>query len=355
VFRADADSIGMAFSYYKTVTIDHTQCGIVDSTDFPVAIWVTDADLKTVANGGKVQNSSGYDIRPYSDSGLTIALTYELVASTYVATTGAVEMHVKIPTVSASSDTLFYLAFGDSGISTDGSSTATWSNGYTLVAHFANGSSLSLADSSGNSYTGTNNSGTAAAGLVDGALAVTGGSNVTFPSTPVDTILNNGDFTLSLWIYPTTLPSTVGVFDTSTRELSIFIISNKIGYGGIGGNQGTLPGTVTYSTGAWNMLQWTQTTSGVITTIYSNSSFDFSTAFPAAGTRSETWHLGDNPSGGGTGSWDGSYDELRLATGARSTSWLACEYNNEKPGSTFLSFGALTPTSSGNRFFLIPN
>jgi hypothetical protein len=337
----------MAFGYYKSVTIDHTQCGIVDSTDFPIAIWVTDADLKTIGNGGYVQNGNGYDIRPYADSALTTALTYELVASTYVATTGAVELHVKIPTISHTADTVFYLAFGDSGISTDGSSTSTWSNNYTLVSHFPNGSSLTVNDSTANAYNGTNSGGTAVAGLVDGAIAVTGGNKVTFPSTPVDTILNNGDFTISLWIYPTTLPSTVGVFDTTQRELSLFIISNKIGYGGIGGNQGALPGTLTYTTGAWQMIQWLQTVSGVTTNLYKDFTFDFQTAFPAAGTRSETWHLGDNPSGGGTGSWDGYYDELRLATGARSTSWLAVEYANEKPSATLLTYGARTPTSGG--------
>jgi hypothetical protein len=322
----------------------------VDSTDFPVAIWVTDADLKTVANGGKVQNSSGYDIRPYSDSGLTIALTYELVASTYVATTGAVEMHVKIPTVSASSDTLFYLAFGDSGISTDGSSTATWSNNYLLVSHFPNGSSLTVNDSTSNAYNGTNSGGTAVAGLVDGAIAVTGGNKVTFPSAATDALVNAGNFTISLWMYPTSLGSFSAVFDTVNREVSIFINGGVIAYGSLGGTQGALPGTLTYTTGAWQMMQWVQNGAGITANFYRNGAFDFSAAIPAAGTRSDTWHLGDNASGGGA-NWDGYYDEARLVTTDRSTSWLACEYNNEKTSSTFLTYGALTPVGGSNDNF----
>ncbi len=79
----------MAFSYYKSVTIDASQCGASNLTDFPVTIWVTDTDLKVTGSGGFVQNSNGYDIRPYADAGLTSALTFELV--TYVSTSGALE------------------------------------------------------------------------------------------------------------------------------------------------------------------------------------------------------------------------------------------------------------------------
>jgi hypothetical protein len=348
----------MAFTYYKTVTIDHTQCGIVDSTDFPVAIWVTDADLKTVANGGKVQNSSGYDIRPYSDSGLTIALTYELVASTYVATTGAVEMHVKIPTVSASSDTLFYLAFGDSGISTDGSSTATWSNGYTLVAHFANGSSLSLADSSGNGYTGTNNSATATAGTLDGGSAVTGGTDVTFPAAPVDTVIA-GDFTASVWCNPTSLGAYSAIFDAyagsvaAAKYLAAYVNGGVLAYAGVGTLEGPIGGTVTYTTGTWHQMVWTRTNSQLLTIFYTDGGLDVNvgSGLPGTTTGSGPLHVGTaNPLSGGV-NWDGAYDEVRLATIARSADWVTAEYNNQKPSSTFLTYGALTPVGGSNDNF----
>src|ERR1035437_6125962 len=105
----------MAFSWLKSLTLDHTQAGTADSTDWPLTIWVTDADLKTVGNSGYVQNANGYDIRPYSGSGLSSALTFELVS--YNASTGAVEMHVKVPTLSHTADTVIYLGFGDATIS----------------------------------------------------------------------------------------------------------------------------------------------------------------------------------------------------------------------------------------------
>jgi hypothetical protein len=336
----------MSFGYYKTFTTDHTQAGIVDSTDFPLAIWVTDADFATVANGGKMQNSNGYDGRPFSDVGLSSALTFELVAGVYNAVTGALEMHVKIPTISHTTNLVSYFALGDSGISTDGSSTSTWSNNYLLVSHFPNGSSLTVNDSTSNAYNGTNSGGTAVAGVVDGAIGTTGGNKVTFPSTATDALINAGNFTISLWVYPTSLGSFSALFDTVNRELSIFINGGVISYGSLGGTQGALSGTLTYTTGAWQMMQWVQNGAGITANFYRNFTFDFSAAIPAAGTRSDTWHLGDNPSTGGA-NWDGYYDEARLATTDRSTSWLAIEYNNEKPSSTFLSWGALTPIGGG--------
>src|SRR3989344_6655431 len=138
-FGINVNSAEAAFGYYKSVTLAEAQSGTADSTDWPLTIALgygpqaADADLKTVANGGYVQNSSGYDIRPYSDSALTTALTFELV--NYDGVNGKLEMYVKIPTLSASTDTVIYLAFGDSGISTDGSSTATWDSNFKGVWH----------------------------------------------------------------------------------------------------------------------------------------------------------------------------------------------------------------------------
>jgi hypothetical protein len=46
----------VAYSFKRTITVDHTQVGGTDSTNFPLAVAGTYADLKTVGNGGSVQN-----------------------------------------------------------------------------------------------------------------------------------------------------------------------------------------------------------------------------------------------------------------------------------------------------------
>jgi hypothetical protein len=87
------------------ITIDHTMVGGTDSTNFPLAVFGTYVDLKTVGNGRSVQNSSGFDIVFTSDAGCTTLMTFE--NETYSATTGAIAFWVKIPTLSHTSDTVF--------------------------------------------------------------------------------------------------------------------------------------------------------------------------------------------------------------------------------------------------------
>jgi hypothetical protein len=362
----------MAFTYYKTVTIDHTQCGIVDSTDFPVAIWVTDADLKTVANGGKVQNSSGYDIRPFSDSGLTIALTYELVASTYVATTGAVEMHVKIPTVSASSDTLFYLAFGDSGISTDGSSTATWSNGFIAVYHLGPGSgTLSVTDSVG-SFNATNNSATATTGQIDGGAAVSFSPNK-YLSTPTHAAVSSlSAFTMSFWGNRTTagigLPQIMvgNIVGYPDRVEIAYYFDDNIYYvidnHGVGPNSlfvasGGVTGfnhfAMAFDGGLSEAARIKGFLNGNSQTLSGGTGINPTTTPPDQGAGLSDINIGITDF---TIDGAGILDEVRLESVARSANWITAQYNNEKPSSTFLAYGALTPIgTTGKLFFLIPN
>ncbi len=357
----------MAFTYYKSVTIDHTQCGATDSTDFPVAIWITDADLKTIANGGKVQNSNGYDIRPYADAALTIPLNFELVASTYVPTTGAFEMHVKIPTVSHTSDTVFYLAFGDSGISTDGSSTATWNSDYYGVWHFPNGTSLTLGDSTstGLNMTGTNTP-TATTGQLDGGMNLVSAStqsaqsaNMTLPGG------TSRKVTMSAWVKATSFPNAYNlacgkdngtffwvIMVKSTGKLACYITPStggNINYDGTGSH------TLSASTWYYLTLVYSSTV-GLIG--YVNASSD--------GTGAANGFLQDPNSPFVAGvdlafagrNWNGVLDEIRISSIIRSADWITTEYNNQKPSSTFLSFGALTPVSGGSspgNFFLIFN
>src|SRR5205823_6802560 len=65
--------------------------------NFTVLVNVTDAALKTVANGGHVANANGYDIGFYADSVGTTKLKWEV--EKYDGTTGNLIAWVKIPSV----------------------------------------------------------------------------------------------------------------------------------------------------------------------------------------------------------------------------------------------------------------
>jgi hypothetical protein len=102
------------FDYYRAITIDHTKCGDSDLSNFPVLVAVTDDSLKSVTNGGQITVNTGLDIAAYADPALRKPLAYEL--EKYNPATGEVVMWVKVLAVSHTSDTTFYIAYGDSAV-----------------------------------------------------------------------------------------------------------------------------------------------------------------------------------------------------------------------------------------------
>src|SRR5690349_18850874 len=63
------------YAYSKSITIDRTKVGATGApatlSNFPMLYSVTDPDLRTTANGGKVTNASGYDIVFRAADGVT--------------------------------------------------------------------------------------------------------------------------------------------------------------------------------------------------------------------------------------------------------------------------------------------
>ncbi len=351
----------MAFSYYSPLTFNHAQIPSSQS-NFPALISLTDARFKTIGNSGHVANSNGYDIRPYSDSGLTSAITgYEL--ERYNASTGEVVMWCKIPSLSSTVlDTVIYLGYGDASLTTDGSSTTTWSNGFLGVYHLKDGTTLSVASSTG-SNNGTNHSVTATAGQIDG-----GGGFVSASSQYIDvgTFDTSPGFTLSAWVKGTSFPNTYNVvicknsgntnyselLVKSTGKLACFLTRSggapDIHYDGTGSH--------TLSTATWYLLHMTyDSSSGLIG--YVNASSDGTAAASGTSQASQiATDIGQDPVNAGR-FWNGVLDEVRLATGARSADWITTEYNNQNAPGTFETLGtevAVTSTATWNMFLLFP-
>jgi len=347
----------MAFGYYKSVTLDHTQCGATDSTNWPLAIALdgnvqaADADLKSVGNGGYVQSASGYDIRPYADSALTSPLAFELVF--YDPTTGNLEMHVKIPTLSHTSDTVIYLAFGDSGLTTDGSSSSTWNSNFDLVMHMPNGSSLTLLDSTSNGRNGTNvNSVAAAAGQMDGGASFNGSNRVSLPA-----FAWGAPFVVSAWVKPSNTAQ-VSMFvskkpGVSDEAVQFFMVNADLFGRAFDTGSGNFIGRSAPSvlTTAFQLIALAYdggTTAAAIKLYRNGSQVDttdsnggsFSSFNDDATYASE---IASQNSGGNI--LTGVEDEVRIIGAATSADWLLSDYNSQKASSTFIAWGARTATS----------
>ncbi len=169
----------MGYSHVRAITIDHTLVSNTDQVNYPLAFWGTLSYLATVANGGKVTNSSGFDIILASDNRGMNILDFERVI--YKPTTGEVEIWVRIPLLSHTVDTVIYLLYGNPSVTTDPSNkTAVWDSHFEAVWHFGDGVTLDLTDSTGNGHTATNVGGCTAAGFgvtgapIDGCVKMSG-------------------------------------------------------------------------------------------------------------------------------------------------------------------------------------
>src|SRR4029077_12824097 len=80
-------------------------------TNFPVLVYISDASMKSKANGGYVQNASGFDILFWSDQACSSALVWEI--DYYDAVNGILWAWVKIPSVSSVANTVFYVTYGN--------------------------------------------------------------------------------------------------------------------------------------------------------------------------------------------------------------------------------------------------
>ena len=152
------------YAYRRALTIDHTKVPNTDQLNFPVLIAGTYPYLATTGNGGNVSNANGYDVVFTSDASGNSPLAYE--RESYSASNGAVDFWVQVPVLSHSSDTVIYMFYGNSSVTTDQSNrTGPWDSNFKAVWHLPNGTSLSGADSTSNGVNGTNSGLSAPAAL----------------------------------------------------------------------------------------------------------------------------------------------------------------------------------------------
>jgi Concanavalin A-like lectin/glucanases superfamily/Domain of unknown function (DUF2341) len=341
----------MAFGYYSPDTVNTGQVPSTQ-TNFPRLVSWTDNRFKTVSNGGHVLNSSGFDIRPYSDSSLSTALTYEL--ERYNASTGEVVMWVKRSSLADGNVT--YLAYGNSSLTTDGSDGPnTFSNSFVAVYHLKDGTTLSVSDSSG-SNNGTNHGATATTGKIDG-----GASFVSASSQYVDlgtAFGANNDTTLSAWVNATSFPnaynSVVGR-DKSLGGTDYFLLTVKstgklaclasnasgtdISYDGTGSH--TLSSSTSY-----HLAMTYNSTAGLVGYVNAASDGTHAANGNLSGTGGPSWAIAKDVVNAGR-FWNGTIDEVRVSSVARSADWITTEYNNQSAPGTFATLGTEVSTGTG--------
>lgn len=142
-----------AYSYNRSITIAHGQCGTADSSNFPVLVKLDSGSagttMKVAGSGGHIQHSGNsasgptvtmpYDLIFTSDSGGTTKIPWEV--ESYDGAAGTLLAWVKT-TCNHTTDQVIYVFYGDSGVNTaqnTGSFTPAnvWDSNYKTVLHMA--------------------------------------------------------------------------------------------------------------------------------------------------------------------------------------------------------------------------
>ena len=338
---ACAQSWANGYAHRRVITIDHTKVPNTDQANFPVLISKTFSDLATTANGGSVSNANGYDIIFTSDAAGSSPLAYE--RETYNATTGGVIDWVNVPTLSHTTDTVIYIFYGNSSVTTDQSNkSSVWDSNFRGVWHLSNGTTLSTNDSTSNGSNGTNYGATATTGQIDGG-ANFNGSNEYIDVGSLGSFPTQG--TIEFWMQPASRSSYPNALTTNYNggNNGIRFEEDSSGDFGVCIGNGSFNGyglvSASLQADAWYhiVLTWNTTSStatGYVSgaqafTTGSNTLWPSTIANLAIGSGYSTSRM-----------WNGVLDEVRLSTSVRSPDWIATEYNNQSNPSLFTRFGA---------------
>jgi hypothetical protein len=174
------------YSYAQGFTVAAAEVGAGPHTNFVVCIQLTATQYKTVANGGKVQNASGFDIvfsftRSAKPAPASL-LNWEI--EKWDGTTGQLVAWVQIPSLSSAVDTVVYAMFGNAAITVAQNTPAnTWDATFQAVFHLAQAMPVSTPNSATGNGVGAlvGIAGTpptfTAAGVFDGAVTYTAGAS----------------------------------------------------------------------------------------------------------------------------------------------------------------------------------
>jgi uncharacterized membrane protein len=354
----------MAFAHKRAITIDHTKAGASDSSNFPFLFSGTYANLKVTGSGGEVTNSNGYDIGFYSDSGLTTKLDWEV--EKYVSTTGEIVAWVRIPTLSHTSDTVIYIADGDSGITTfQGNVNGVWETAAKGVWHMNNGTGNNVLDSTSNTNTGTPVASPAdATGQIGQALSFNGSSQYVDAGTPssLNNLPHNGDFTVAGWVKTGVTADTgermidkreppvggagwyIGMINVSSLSISKSV-DFYIDTGATGARALTVNNLIPSNT--WTFIVGIYNHSANTATVYVNGSLatnngTYSTTGSVTPPVDSSYNtlIGSDSAGDSNAWWNGSLDDVRIYNRALSADEITANYNSTNSPSTFYGVGS---------------
>jgi len=345
------------YTYRKKITVDATKVsGAGSLTDFPFLVSHTDTAIKTVANGGKVENSSGYDIRFETTGG--VELDYERIF--YSATTGQIIVWVQA-TIDGTTSTEVYMYYGNSSVSTDQSDpTGTWDANFKGTWHMIedpSGSAPQLLDSTSNGYdmttAGTMTSGDLVTGQIYKAIDFDGTDDQAINTSWASAIDGNDAFTIEHWFNIASTPNSQFVASGQAGGNNLWstgTYGNEIGYLGFANDH--LVSAAPYDDSVFHHLVVTH--SGSTMKVFLDGVRVRNDSTTTNVTAGQDLYFARWKDGG---FYPAKLEEIRISNVERSEDWAITTYETAKNPSTFYSLGTEETNSvaTNSNFFMFFN
>ena len=341
-------SEGGTWNYRQKITIDSSKVPS-DQSNFPVAIIIDSASNPIF---GKAR-SDGYDILFTASDKLT-KLDHELVY--YNDSTGSkyVECHVRIPTLSSSSNTDIYMYYGNASADTDPSVVTTWNSSYKMVQHLDDKTTSTTDDSTTNNNDGNKasaNNPVETTGKIDKAQLFDG-SNDDIRITYNSSLDLSSAMTFEGWIKannPGGAWQTIIAHSPTAGQYNywFYLEGNDLKLSIYSSTYPTITANNVINDSNWHHVAFIATSGGT-TKIYVDGSE------VASGTAGSSWwgsayitisdlRINRNIR------FNGIIDECRLSDSVRNADWITTTYNNQSSPSTFLTFAdEEAPSATGD-------
>lgn len=327
----------------KPITFDPTKVG-ADQQDFPAWIDLTDTDLAARAQ------PDGRDIYFTASDGTT-RLDHQLARVDLAG--HRVTAWVRVPLLSGTAATVIYVNYGDAGAASPQKPAGVFKSSFAAVWHLDDAiPATTIVDATG-THAGTPilTATTQAAGQLGGGLKFTGAMNDRIEF--VNPLSGNNVHTISVWVSQAAgLNHTAAIVVVGTgsggqsRWLHGHYTNSSVALGFYAQDFNPSPAQGIDGAG-WTYLTWVFEGANNRSRLYRNGAEIASSPFtpsggPTINTTGAAGFIGyaPMPAYGANNAYDGTIDELRIASVARSATWIAAEYANQHAPGTFYSVGA---------------
>jgi Domain of unknown function (DUF2341) len=337
------------WGYRQAVTLTRTMVASSTGTEgyinFPVLVNVTSTGLRASSSGGHVGNFDGSDIL-FTRSDGTTKVNHEI--ELYTSSTGNLVAWVQMPAVSTSTDTIFYMYYGNAGVANQQNASGTWDASYKGVWHLAN--PTNPIDSTSNANNGTNNSTAATAGQIGGGANMASSNFISIPDS-AGFHFGTGVFSFGMWVkipvfgqYNSLAGNNIYSGGWSGISMCMDVLHSingitpvVVGYS----YPATVPITdVNITANVWHYIVTTRDSSGTVSVYWDGAKSIYSFTNAGNVNSGNSLYLGRNFDTTYPRGFGGSEDEVRLSNTNRSADWIKTEYNNQSAPASFETFGS---------------